>query len=65
MSDQEDVKPKLNLNVLFEGNRTFNFIYKMLYDLTSALDALRSLEITVKVKATMRFAKIFEAAEVC
>jgi len=40
MSDQEDVKPKLNLNVLFEGN-----------------------QITVKVKATMRFAKIFEAAE--
>jgi hypothetical protein len=65
MSDQEDVKPKLNLNVLFEGNRTFNFIYKMLYDLITAFDALRSLEITVKVKATMRFAKIFEAAEVC
>jgi len=43
MSDQEqqeDVKPKLNLNVVFEGN-----------------------QITVKVKATMRLSKIFEAAE--
>lgn len=28
MSDQEDVKPKLNLNVLFEGNRMFKFIYR-------------------------------------
>ena len=39
MSDQEDVKPKLNLNVLFEGNRTYNFICKMLNDLITALDA--------------------------
>lgn len=37
----------------------------MLYNLITTFDALRSLEITVKVKATMRFAKIFEAAEVC
>jgi len=31
MSDQEqqeDVKPKLNLNVVFEGNRTYDFIFK-------------------------------------
>ena len=28
MSDQEDVKPKLNLNVIFQDNRTFNFIYE-------------------------------------
>lgn len=30
MSDQEqqeDVKPKLNLNVAFEGNRTYDFIF--------------------------------------
>ena len=24
---QEDVKPKLNLNVAFEGNRTYDFIF--------------------------------------
>ncbi|TFK68939.1 ubiquitin-like protein, partial [Pluteus cervinus] len=37
---QEDTKPKLNLNITFDGN-----------------------QITVKVKANMKFSKIFEAAE--
>ncbi|KIJ91756.1 hypothetical protein K443DRAFT_685754 [Laccaria amethystina LaAM-08-1] len=36
----EDVKPKLNLNISYDGS-----------------------QITVKVKANMKFAKIFEAAE--
>jgi len=38
--EEEDTKPKLNLNIIYEG-----------------------AHITVKVKANMRFAKIFEAAE--
>ncbi|PPR06303.1 hypothetical protein CVT26_005135 [Gymnopilus dilepis] len=38
--EPEDVKPKLNLNIAFDGT-----------------------QITVKVKANMKFAKIFEAAE--
>ncbi|KAF8631646.1 hypothetical protein AX17_005048 [Amanita inopinata Kibby_2008] len=40
MSDHEDVKPKLNLIITYEGT-----------------------QITVKVKPTMKFAKIFQAAE--
>ncbi|KAJ7495981.1 ubiquitin-related domain-containing protein [Mycena galericulata] len=38
--EPEDVKPKLNLNIVYEGN-----------------------QITVKVKANTKFAKIFQAAE--
>ncbi|KAJ7152946.1 ubiquitin-related domain-containing protein [Mycena filopes] len=38
--EPEDVKPKLNLNISYEGN-----------------------QITVKVKANTKFAKIFQAAE--
>ncbi|KAF7328871.1 Ubiquitin-like protein SMT3 [Mycena venus] len=38
--EPEDVKPKLNLNITYEGN-----------------------QITVKVKANTKFAKIFTAAE--
>ncbi|KAJ7280192.1 hypothetical protein C8J57DRAFT_1301892 [Mycena rebaudengoi] len=38
--EPEDVKPKLNLNINYEGN-----------------------QITVKVKANTKFAKIFQAAE--
>ncbi|KAJ7202866.1 hypothetical protein GGX14DRAFT_653261 [Mycena pura] len=40
--EPEDVKPKLNLTLNYEGN-----------------------QITVKVKANTKFAKIFQAAEVC
>ncbi|KAF8952256.1 hypothetical protein BDZ97DRAFT_1613042, partial [Flammula alnicola] len=39
--EPEDVKPKLNLNISYDG-----------------------AQITVKVKTNMKFAKIFEAAEV-
>jgi hypothetical protein len=65
--EPEDVKPKLNLNISFDGQRT------SLYPLSTFLicvawNADSSFvvpEITVKVKTNMKFSKIFEAAEVC
>ena len=65
--EPEDIKPKLNLNIAFDGQRT------LLYPLSTSLicvawntdSSFVVPEITVKVKTNMKFSKIFEAAEVC
>lgn len=57
MSQEEDLKPKLNLSINYEGQRRSNFSHACPL-LTTHTD------ITVKVKSNMPFKKIFAAAEV-
>jgi hypothetical protein len=61
--EAEDVKPKLNLNIAYDGTREGFFrLFTFGYSLK---EIVNDLDITVKVKTNMKFAKIFEAAEVC
>lgn len=55
-----DVKPKLNLQIQYEGNRVFKPYSNSKLLL---IDSCRT-EVTVKVKADMQFKKIFKAAAV-
>ena len=60
--ETEDVKPKLNLNVNYQGNRKLTRVTSVALEF---IDTFSRSEITVKVKANTPFKKIFEAAEVC
>jgi len=59
--EQEDVKPKLNLNIDYQGTRSSKPFQK---SLPQMVNVSLSADITVKVRANMSFKKIFEAAEV-
>lgn len=61
--EPEDVKPKLNLNISYDGNRESKTISCIDFHY-SAATFNSILEITVKVKTNMKFGKIFDAAEV-
>jgi hypothetical protein len=58
---EEDVKPKLNLNITYEGQRTYRALFEKA---ANGLNSISFLDVTVKVKANMKFAKIFEVVEV-
>jgi len=64
--EPEDVKPKLNLNISFDGQRTslYPTRFNVLDPRRVADSSFVVPEITVKVKTNMKFSKIFEAAEV-
>lgn len=58
----EDVKPKLNVNIEYEGQSTSprpHFLSRTLIDRSS-----RRAACTVKLKAVTPFSKVFQAAEV-
>jgi hypothetical protein len=57
----EDVKPKLNLTVNYEGQSNFRFLWSPVFLVFTPLCPA----ITVKVRANTNFTKIFQAAEVC
>lgn len=65
--EAEDVKPKLNLNISYDGQRTSLYpldptcLIRVAWNTDSSFVII---EITVKVKTNMKFSKIFEAAEV-
>lgn len=61
---EEDVKPKLSIQVMYDGARTFIFVLPPVVAWFK-FTLMNSIAVMIKVKASTPFAKIFSAAEVC